>query len=118
MYQKRLFPLCICLFGILLFSGCERVGLRPPLSVRFRESRLDSSTRVLILCNRTSDETMVINVHVVNKKEKQESEKAFALGPGKKGEIGFLEMGWCFEPGEEVTLHVDGYPMSISVTVP
>ncbi len=119
MKSKRTLILVICLVVIvilaLLFLG--KTGVRPPISVTFRKSLLDD-TRVLRVTNRKSDETLVISLKVVNKEKGRQGDHIFKVGPGKTNEVGIIQMGWSFEPGEEITLEADGYMVPVSVTVP
>lgn len=117
--MNRIFAvaLTICIMFVLLLSGCEQAGIQPPATVTFRKSMLDS-TRVVQVTNRKNNETLVMSLHVVNRKKGEKGDYTFKVGPGETVEIGRLEMGWVFESGEKITLRADGYPMSMSGTVP
>ena len=106
----------LVLLGVLcmvFLCGCE-----PPISVTWRQSLLDPSTRVMQVTNRDGSETLVIKLKVKNKNQTEASSHVFKVGPGETEEIGILEMGWTFKPGDTYSLEADDYLLPVEGTVP
>ena len=93
-------------------------ALKPPASISFRTSLLDTSTKVMRVTNRSATEALVMHLSVRNHKYNQHATYRFTVKPTKTYEIGSLEMGWCFEKGETYSLTADGYLLPIIGTVP
>ena len=109
----------VCCACVLFLCGCEKMRIMPPVSVRFRNSLLNTSTRVMQLTNRSCSELLVLDVSVKNKENPQGSAKRiFKVGPGQTKEVGVFEMGWTFTPGESISIQADGYILPVQVTVP
>jgi hypothetical protein len=95
-----LFLSLLPLFG----CGSRKESLSKILHVSMRSSALSASEGVLQLENR-SDEPLVLLGIIRNLDNNQE--KAFATGtlqPSQRTEFGRLEIGWTFEPNEQITL--------------
>jgi hypothetical protein len=93
------------LIAILYFSGGSWQRVTPlPIHVSMRQSALKSADGVLQIENR-SDETLHLALVVNNLDNGQELKFRMApLSPHGSVELGMLELGWTFEPNEEVTL--------------
>ena len=112
----------LCLFLFLcvlatLSAGCEKFGRRPPVTITFRESLLDS-TRVVQVTNRSGSETLVMKLEVWNDEQNEYSSYVFKFRPGNTYEIGRMEMNWVFVTGERIKLSADGYSSPCKCTVP
>jgi len=115
--MKKLFYIGLFgVLGVLLLAGCG--SRRPPISVTWRISLLDDSSYVMQVTNRSNNETMVIHLNAKNKELGQHVSHTFKVAPGATEEIGILEAGWKFLPGETYSLRADGYTTAIKGTVP
>ena len=103
-----------------LVTGCDSGGLMPPASISFRYSYniFAASTRVMQVTNRSGKETLVMRLDVRNEKSNESGSYSFKVRPGSTYEIGILEMGWAFMPGEKYSIRADGYLFPIDGTVP
>jgi len=114
------FLFLLLLVGILAavaFFGCERVGIKPPVAITFRDSLMDS-TQVLQVTNKSGSETLVMKIEARSKDGKQTATHVFKVRPGETYEVGRLEMNWLFREGETYIIEADGYPLPIKGTVP
>lgn len=116
--MKKFFIALAFLVGVFVFSGCECRGIRPPLTVTFRESMLPGGTRVLQITNRSSSETLVLRVDAFNDARNQHAYQIVNVSPGAVQELGIIEMDWLFEKGERYKISADGYLLSVRGTVP
>lgn len=116
--MKRFLIAFAFLVGAFVFSGCEGQGVRPPLTVTFRESLLPGGTRVLQITNRSSSETLVLRVDAFNDVRNQHAYQIVNVSPGAVQELGIMEMDWVFEKGERYKISADGYLLSVNGTVP
>ncbi|MBP5531966.1 MAG: hypothetical protein J6Y54_08075 [Lentisphaeria bacterium] len=108
------------LFGalcMLFMTGCGPLN-EPPISVTWRTSLLNSNSNVMQVTNRSSRETLVLHLHVESRERSEKATYTFKVAPGDTEEIGILEMGWQFMPGEEYSIEADGYILSVDGTVP
>ena len=110
--------ICIGLLSVLCSLFLFGFGGRPPISVTWRTSWMDSSSRVMQVTNRNGSETLVIRLSVKNKKLTRKSSYVFKVRPGDTEEIGMLEMDWAFMPGDTYSLKADGYIFPVKGTVP
>ena len=121
--KKRLRHIILFLgivIATIVITGCDSGGLMPPASISFRYSYniFAASTRVMQVTNRSGKETLVMRLSVRNEKSNESGTYSFKVKPGSTYEIGILEMGWAFMPGEKYSLRADGYIFPIDGTVP
>ena len=112
------------IYGLLFLSifitqGCGdegsgiggSIGLTPPpVSITFRESLIDG---YVLQLNNTSNHRIVARVFVENKSLGQQKSCSVGIAPNAVEELGLLEMSWCFQPGENGHVSVDGYPRGL-----
>ncbi len=104
----------VIIAAILLFCF-EWDWMRGPISIGFRTSLMDSTTCVLQVANRSTSEALDVSVNVSGDNERA---TRFLLPPLETKELGILEMGTGFKPGESVSVSVHGYLLSRKCTVP
>ena len=112
--MKYLRVIGLLIVGIVVFCFWGR----PPISVTWRTSLLESDSKVMQVTNRRGQETLVLQLEVVNSELKQDRSYTFKVGPGATEELGILEMNWKFMPGETYSLRADGYLLPVTGTVP
>lgn len=112
--------LCCLAIGISNSSSQAFMGMgEPPISVNVRPS-LVGAGYALIITN-TSDEFLhevTVEAKGTNGDELQRQVVAVTLKPHKSVDVGWLELGWQFEPGEKVYVGAKGYWSTIAGTVP
>lgn len=113
---KVFFTLIAIVVGLFIYMKATDKELYPPVKVSFRGSYI--AGKVLQVSNTSAGETLHCKLRVVNKKSGSRSSYEFAVFPGAVQEVGLMEMGWCFEPGEKCTIEVDRYILPVRATVP
>lgn len=108
--------LIMLVIGVFVYMYATDKALNPPVKVTFRDSLVIG--KVLQVRNTSSGEMLNCNLRVSNKKSNQRSSYTFRVSPNSMHEIGLLEMGWTFEPGETCTIDVDRYVLPVHATVP
>ena len=102
--------------GVFVYMCATDKDLNPPVEVTFRDSLITG--KVLQVRNTSAGETLNCNLRVSNKKKMQRGSYTFRVSPGSMHEIGLMEMGWSFEPGETYTIDVERYVIPVHATVP
>ena len=118
--KKYFFVGLLASLCMIYITGCGYNPLsEPPISVTFRGSLMDfGTTSVMQITNRSGSETLVVTVHVENKKSNHHTSHTVKIRPGDTVELGRLEMNWCFEKGETYSITADGYGLPHTGTVP
>lgn len=115
--MKTIFSTLVVVIVLLLcYMTLTDKGLAPPIKIDSRNSIL--AGKVLRVYNESDTETLFCGVRVHNKKSGERKSWAFQLAPHSTQEIGLLEMGWSFEPGEKVEFEADRYMIPRYYTVP
>lgn len=114
--KKIVSTLVVVIVLLLCYMALTDKGFTPPIKIDFRDSLLTG--KVLRVHNKSDRETLICMVRVHNKKSGERKSWPFRLFPNGTQEIGILEMGWCFEPGEKVQFEVDRYMIPLNYTVP
>ena len=96
----------------ILFSACEQVHVKPPLTIGMRESYVHGY--VLQITNRSS-EHLECRLYASDNKTCSKTIR-FVLKSGETQEIGHIELdGWFLEAGEYVIISVVDYLLDIKV---
>ena len=105
---------CGIALGIMsLIQGCDFFAA-PPVSITFRQSYITGY--VMQLHNR-SDNRIVVQVYVENDELNQHGSISVGIEPHGMEELGLLEMGWAFMPGDEGYVSVDGYMRKVNFEI-
>lgn len=116
-YAGRLLRwMAIFVVGVFVYMCATDKDLIPPVEVTFRDSLITG--KVLQVRNTSAGETLNCNLRVSNKEKMQRGSYTFRVSPGSMHEIGLMEMGWSFEPGETYTIDVERYVIPVHATVP
>jgi hypothetical protein len=97
--------------SILVFSGCGRSMLPPPVTVTYRSSLLGIG-QVAGITNNSNHH--LYNVKVVGRSFKEKSSASVKvtdhLSPGSTVEVGWFEFGsWVPQSGETLEVYADDY---------
>ena len=125
--NKLKLHLFLLLLGIIIatfVTGCDsgdkgdqKGGTPPPASITFRNSKIDSSTKVFQVTNRSGSETLVMKLDFHDNKG-HHGEHQFKVSPGDTYEIGVWETGLYFETGDYYSFQADGYALTIDGRIP
>lgn len=114
---------------VLLLIGALVLGIspvhailgigEPPITVNVRPSAIGAGY-VLIITNTSDDPLHQISVKAKNPSGEELKRKivTVTLDAHKSVEVGWMEVGWKFDPGEKVYVGAKGYWSDVSGTVP
>jgi hypothetical protein len=111
--MKNFHTILVVLFASTIFSVIAGCVPPPPLQITRRDSLATAffegkRSSVLIFTN-LSDEHLSVKVKAITK-DGNSGTWTFDLLPHEQGkEIGILETGWAFEPGETIEVSIPGY---------
>ena len=107
--KKTILWIAGIVIGLIALYNIDTAS-EPPVSVLFRSSMVGLG-KVMIITN-TSDKPLYEVTVKVNRIV------AVTLEPNRSIDVGWMEINWMFQPGENFRISARGYPGSFIGTVP
>ena len=116
--KKTILWIAGIVIGLIALYNIDTAS-EPPVSVLFRSSMVGLG-KVMIITNTSDKPLYEVTVKVNNHKLHEEVNRivAVTLEPNRSIDVGWMEINWMFQPGENFRISARGYPGSFIGTVP
>jgi hypothetical protein len=117
MKKTILWIICIIVGLIVIYN--INAASEPPVSILFRSSMVGLG-KVMVITNTSDKPLYEVAVKANNHKLHEEVNRVVAvtLEPSRSIDVGWMEINWMFQPGENFRISARGYPGSFIGTVP